>query len=185
MSTKWFGHERLERTYSGMIQRCYNPNNPRYSYYGGRGITICDEWKNDPAKFRDWSLENGYDDKLKASWNSLDRIDNDGPYSPENCRWVDFYVQASNRRKPVYSDDAKRRMGLHRRPKTIWTAFGETKPALELCEQYKVAYGRVVGLMQKYGLSLEQALTMPKVPSGMNRRAMEYWKSLGLFQEEK
>ena len=81
----------LETLFSGMWHRCINKNNPHYENYGGRGITICDEWMNDRAAFRLWCLENGWRHGLE-----IDRIDNDAGYSPENCRFV---TKAFNRRR--------------------------------------------------------------------------------------
>lgn len=75
-----------------MLQRCENPNNTAYRNYGGRGITVCNEW-HDYLTFKEWSLANGYDESL-----SLDRINVDGNYEPDNCRWTTFSVQLSNRR---------------------------------------------------------------------------------------
>lgn len=83
--------------WSGIIQRCCNPNNNSYKNYGARGIKICDEWKNDFMAFYNWSIDNGYNDEL-----SIDRINNDGDYCPENCRWVDKIVQANNTRSNHY-----------------------------------------------------------------------------------
>lgn len=88
---------RLYRIWKNMKQRCYNPNHNHYKDYGGRNILICDEWKNDFVAFRDWSMENGYADNL-----SIDRIDNDGNYTPNNCRWVDKKTQQRNRKNNVY-----------------------------------------------------------------------------------
>lgn len=85
--------ERLYRIRQLMIQRCNNPKAPNYHNYGGRGITVCKEWENDYFAFRNWALENGYEETL-----TLDRIDNDGNYEPSNCRWVSMKVQSNNKR---------------------------------------------------------------------------------------
>ena len=82
---------RLYRIWSNMKNRCYNPNTRSYERYGGRGITVCDEWKNDFMSFYNWSIANGYRDDL-----TLDRSNNDGNYTPENCRWATQKQQHNN-----------------------------------------------------------------------------------------
>lgn len=89
--------DRLYGVWIGIKDRCYNPNSKYYRRYGARGITVCDEWMNDYASFREWALKNGYDDSAKKGACTLDRIDNDKGYHPSNCRWVSMKAQSNNR----------------------------------------------------------------------------------------
>lgn len=86
-------HHRIYRIYNAMKNRCYNPNTPRYSDYGGRSITICDEWLDSFMSFYNWAINNGYDEKL-----SIDRINNNEGYSPSNCKWATAKEQNNNQR---------------------------------------------------------------------------------------
>lgn len=98
----------------GLKGRCYNTNNKSFKNYGGRGITVCDDWKNSFESFRDWSLANGYKEGL-----SIDRIDVNGNYEPNNCRWITMSAQCYNKRN------------------SIWiTHDGETKCLAEWAKQY-------------------------------------------------
>ena len=133
-----------------MKQRCYNPKNTGYPSYGGRGITVCDEWRADFVPFRDWAVVNGYEDTL-----SLDRIDNDGHYSPENCRWATEHTQKRNRQQTQ-----------------ALTAFGETKCledwALDL--RCSVAPATIKQRIQKLGWTAEAAITTPRLTRKQSQR---------------
>lgn len=85
-------NKRLYNVYLLMKKRCYNPRDKRYSKYGGRGIRICDEWLDSYDSFAEWSLSNGYQEGL-----TIDRKDNDGDYSPSNCRWATAIQQQNNK----------------------------------------------------------------------------------------
>ena len=94
--TKHHSHKqsgtRLYYSWQDMKKRCYNEGNSRYANYGGRGIKVCDEWKNDFTAFYQWAINNGYSETM-----TLDRINVDGDYEPSNCRWADIKTQCNNR----------------------------------------------------------------------------------------
>ena len=90
---------KLYRIYNHMKERCNNENCKSFKNYGGRGIKICKEWNNDFMSFYNWAINNGYQENL-----SIDRIDVNGNYEPNNCRWVDILTQANNKTNNFYID---------------------------------------------------------------------------------
>ena len=120
---------RLYQIWQGMKRRCHNPHDTRYDRYGGRGIIVCDEWRENFQAFYDWAVQNGYDETL-----TIDRIDNDGNYCPDNCRWSSKEEQARNRSSNINI--------------TIGNA---TKTLTEWCEIFQVDYKMVVARYKRNG----------------------------------
>ena len=131
-------NSRLYTIWALMKYRCNNPNRKEYQDYGGRGIRICKEW-NDPQNFINWALNNGYSDDL-----TLDRIDNNSGYCPENCRWATKSVQMNNRRTCRYI-----------------THNGETKTISQWAKEKGMSYNQLKRRIDNYGWSIEKALNEP------------------------
>ena len=129
---------RLYGVWQGMLQRCHNPKNRQYKDYGERGITVCDEWKNNYRCFKEWALKSGYKQGL-----TIDRINNNEGYSPQNCRWATYKEQNRNKR-------SNRNITLN----------GETKCLSEWAEFYGLGFP-VVSRRLRDGWSEEAALTTP------------------------
>lgn len=131
---------RLYSIIHGIKTRCYNKNHHEFYNYGGRGIKICDEWLDDFMNFYNWAMENGYQDDL-----TIDRIDNNKGYSPDNCRFVDKKVQQQNRRSNRY-----------------YTVNGETHCLKEWCEILSLNYQTIYRRVTKYCWPIEVALELNK-----------------------
>lgn len=129
---------RIYRIWAAMKTRATNPNHPEANSYHNRGIDICEEWKNSYPAFLNWALQNGYTDDL-----SIDRIDVNGDYCPENCRWATTKEQSVNRRNTVY-----------------WEKDGEKIPIFVYCEERGLNY-RTVKSRIRSGWDIERALTEP------------------------
>ena len=140
-------YNRLNTIYHAMINRCYNPKNNRYERYGGRGITVCDEWLDNKIiilgrriskgwlAFKEWALSHGYEDGL-----SIDRIDNSMGYSPDNCRWATPREQSNNRHTNV-----------------LVTYKGKTKTLPQWCEELNLNYCTVSQRIRVLHWSVEKA----------------------------
>lgn len=130
---------KLQKTFKHMKERCYDKNDKRYTDWGGRGIGICQEWLDNPESFIDWSLSNGCDIGL-----TIDRKDNDGDYSPDNCRWV---TRAENNQ--------------NRRSSRFYTLNGKTQNLQQWCNEYGLSWS-MVNKRLEMGWDFEKAITTPK-----------------------
>ena len=131
----------LHKIHAGILTRCYNPNSKLHKNYGGRGITMCDEWLNNLKSFVDWAMANGYRKGL-----SIDRINNDNGYNPENCRWSTFIEQNNNRRSSH-----------------LFTLNGECKTITQWSRIYKINKDRIFSRINM-GWDIEKAITTPIDP---------------------
>ena len=134
--------KRLHRIWTQMRQRCENPKNHAYEYYGGRGISVCPEWQ-DIEVFKKWALENGYQKDL-----TIDRIDSNGNYCPENCRWSNRQEQSNNTRRNKYI-----------------TYQGCTQSLADWCRQLGCDYSRTKARINACGYTPEQAFELGKYPA--------------------
>lgn len=130
-----------------MKKRCNNPNNLDYYLYGARGIKVCDEWQKFES-FCEWALANGYDGTAEYGKCTIDRIDSNGNYCPENCRWVDSKVQNRNKSNNRYL-----------------TLNGETKLATDWSKELGIPLS-TISTRLKRGWSEEKALTQKRWSRG-------------------
>lgn len=131
-------HTRLYNIWCSVRRRCSTPSASCYKYYGARGIEVCEEW-NDFIVFMDWALSNGYADNL-----TIDRIDPNGNYCPENCRWITLKEQQSNKRNNHYIE-----------------FNGERKTLQEWADTIGITHATLLERIKRWG-SIEEALTIPK-----------------------
>jgi hypothetical protein len=117
-TTHGLSHTRIHKIWRNMKDRCYNPNHDRFHCYGGRGITVCSDWKNEFMSFYIWAMNNEYNDEL-----SIERVNVNGPYSPENCSWVSPSMQYRNKQGTLYA-----------------TINGVTKPLANWAEEEGINY---------------------------------------------
>lgn len=128
-------HTREYLVWMGIKQRCYNKHNSAYQYYGGRGIKVCDEWLYSVENFYNWLHKNGYDKNSDFGRCTVDRIDTNGDYCPENCRIITLHEQCYNRRS-----------------NNLITYNGETKTLTEWSVQYNININTLKKRLKNWGV---------------------------------
>lgn len=130
---------KIYSVWKNMRNRCSNPQNRKYRIYGARGISVCDEWEESFSAFYEWAMSHGYKEGL-----TIDRIDNDGNYSPENCRWVTNKEQQNNKRN-----------------NNFLTINGATKTLKEWSEEIGINYSTLRNRIYISNWPIEKALSVP------------------------
>ena len=138
--------DRLYRIYYKIKRRC---NRPNVKYYSSKGVKLCEEWNNDYYSFYNWAMNNGYKDNL-----SIDRIDTNGNYCPENCRWVDMKVQNNNRRNNIKVEYK-----------------GKTYSIIELSELLGIKYRTLVARLKDYNYKVDDIVNR-KLWERVNKKSM-------------
>ena len=135
---------RLHQLWKGMKARCYNPNHAFYKNYGGRGIKVCPEWKEDFLQFKNFMISIGYDETLPTGEQTIERIDVNGDYEPNNCKLV-----------------SRKEQNINKRNNHKVTYKGETKTVTEFAEEYGLDVENVLNRINNYGYSIEEAMEKP------------------------
>lgn len=125
-----WNNKRIQKTFNDMRQRCYDENNKNYKWYGAKGIKICNEWMDNPHLFEEWALQNGYEDNL-----TIDRINEDKDYCPNNCRWI------------TNSQNAK-----YKSTTSLINVNGEVHSGKDWARILGLGYNRINTYVRKYGL---------------------------------
>lgn len=134
-------NKRLYSIWVNMKTRCYNKNNPSYKHYGERGIKICNEWLDNFESFFEWANNNGYEDNL-----TIDRVDYNGDYCPENCRWVTVKEQARNKSNNI-----------------VFTINGEQKVFRQICIENNIGYKTEYSYYKRHGYEKEYERLLTKI----------------------
>ena len=135
-ATKGRKTKKLYSVWASMRERCKNPNNTQFAYYGGKGVYVCSEWDSSYSTFEEWALNSGYQEGL-----TIDRIDVNGNYCPKNCRWATVTEQANNK-------TTNRLLG----------ALGKTKSIAEWARELNMSYNKLYHTLSKNGWDIEKAV---------------------------
>ena len=133
-------HTRLYNTWCNMKRRCNNSSSQEYKYYGAKGIQICDDWNNNFISFMNWAYSNGYNDNL-----TIERIDYNKDYCPDNCKWIPFSEQAKNKST-----------------NRLITYKGKTQILIDWCKELNLDYAFIEKRISVNGYTFEQAINIPK-----------------------